>query len=206
MYEKRVIDEIRAAIAEWEKKHKDDFKTERKSEWVTESGIPIKRVYTPLDLEEKGFDYMKDLGLPGEYPYTRNNSPTGYRSRLWDITGYSGKPTPEESNVLWRAQVAAGAETISMAYDLPTQLGLDPDNPKAEGEVARIGCSIVTQKDWEVSFDGIDFSKVGVYQVLNAPAIFGLANHIRLCFCSAKGIFCALRLYTPLRLVSEDNL
>jgi len=131
-----------------------------------------------LDLAEKDFDYMKDLGLPGEYPYTRNNTPTGYRSRLWDITGYSGKPTPEESNVLWRAQVAAGAETISMAYDLPTQMGLDPDNPKAEGEVARIGCSLVTQKDWEIAFDGIDFSKVGVYQVLNAPAIVGLANHL----------------------------
>jgi len=178
MYEKKVLDEIREALAEWEKKHQDEFKTETKSEYVSESGIPIKRVYTPLDLAEKGFDYMKDVGLPGEYPYTRGNTATGYRSRLWDITGYSGKPLPEESNKLWRAQVAAGAETISMAYDLPCQLGLDPDNPKAEGEVGRVGASLVTQKDWEIAFDGIDFGKIGVYQVFNAPAIVGLANHI----------------------------
>ena len=177
LFEKKALDEIKEAFEAWEKKHQDEFKTERKT-FVTESGIPIKRVYTPLDLAEKGFDYMKDLGLPGEYPYTRNNKSTGYRSKLWGITAYGGKALPEESNGLWKAQVAAGASTISMAYDLPCQLGLDPDHPKAEGEVGRVGVSMVTQKDWEIAFDGIDLSKIGVYQVFNAPAIIGFANHI----------------------------
>jgi len=178
LYNKKHLDELREALEEWERKHQDEFKTERKSEFLTESGIPIKRVYTPLDLAEKGFDYLKDLGLPGEYPYTRNNKATGYRGKLWDISAYGGKALPEESNKLWKAQVEAGQRMISVAHDLPCQLGLDPDNPKAEGEVGRVGVSLVTQKDWEVAFDGIDFSKIGVYQVLNAPAIVGLANHI----------------------------
>jgi len=177
LFEKKALDELKEAFEAWEKKHGDEFKTERKT-FVTESGIPIKRVYTPLDLAEKGFDYLKDLGLPGEYPYTRNNKATGYRGKLWGITAYGGKALPEESNELWKAQVAAGADTISVAYDLPCQLGLDPDNPKAEGEVGRTGISMVTQKDWEIAYDGIDYNKVGVYQVFNAPAIVGFANHI----------------------------
>jgi len=177
LFEKKALDELKEAFEAWEKKHGDEFKTERKT-FVTESGIPIKRVYTPLDLAEKGFDYLKDLGLPGEYPYTRNNKATGYRSKLWGITAYGGKALPEESNELWKAQVAAGADTISVAYDLPCQLGLDPDNPKAKGEVGRTGISMVTQKDWEIAYDGIDYNKVGVYQVFNAPAIVGFANHI----------------------------
>jgi len=177
LFEKKALDELKEAFEAWEKKHQDEFKTERKT-FVTESGIPIKRVYTPLDLAERGFDYLKDLGLPGEYPYTRNNKATGYRSKLWGASAYGGKALPEESNELWKAQVEAGAGMLSMAYDLPCQLGLDPDNPKAEGEVGRIGVSIVTQKDWEVAFDGIDLRKVGAYQVLNAPTIVGLANHI----------------------------
>lgn len=177
LFEKKALEEIKEAFHEWERKHGEEFKTERKT-FVTESGIPIKRVYTPLDLAEKGFDYMRDLGLPGEFPYTRSNKSNGYRSKLWGITGYGGKALPEESNQLWKAQVAAGAASISMAYDLPCQLGLDPDNSKAEGEVGRIGVSLVTQKDWQVALDGIDMTRVGVYQVFNAPAIIGFANHI----------------------------
>lgn len=179
MFEKKVVNEVNEAVSAWEKKHEDAFKTERK-EFATESGIPIKRLYTPKDLADRNFDYMRDIGLPGDYPYTRGNSPTGYRSKLWGITAYGGKGTPEESNALWKAQVEAGADTISVAYDLPSQLGLDPEDDKARGEVGRVGISMVSQKDWETAWDGIDFSKVGVYQVFNAPAIFGLANHISL--------------------------
>ncbi len=179
MFNQKALDDLRGAIAEWTKKFQEKFKTERKV-FATESGIPIKRVYTPLDLVEKGFDYLKDLGLPGEYPYVRSITPVGYRGKLWGITAYGGKGTPEESNELWNAQITAGADTISVAYDLPSQLGLDPDNPKAEGEVGRVGISMVSQKDWEVAWEGIDFRKAGVYQVFNAPAIFGFANHIAL--------------------------
>ncbi len=179
MFNQKGLNELGDAVREWEKKNQEQFKTERKL-FATESGIPIKKIYTPLDLAEKGFDYLKDVGLPGEYPYLRGNSPVGYRGKLWGITAYGGKGTPEESNALWKAQVAAGADTISVAYDLPSQLGLDPDNSKAEGEVARVGISMVSRKDWEVAWEGIDFNKIGVYQVFNAPAIFGLANHITL--------------------------
>lgn len=177
MFDKKAVNEIEETVAEWAKKNEAQFKTERK-EFTTESGIPIKRVYTPADLAARGFDYLRDVGLPGEYPYVANNSPVGYRGKLWGITAYGGKGTPEESNELWKAQVAAGADTISVAYDLPSQLGLDPDDGKARGEVGRVGISMVSQKDWEIAWDGIDFDKVGVYQVFNAPAIFGLANHI----------------------------
>jgi len=185
MFNEKNVSELKEAVAEWSKRNEEKFNTERKA-FATESGIPIKRVYTPLDLAERGFDYMKDLGLPGDYPYVRGNSPVGYRGKLWGITAYGGKGTPEESNALWKAQVAAGADTISVAYDLPSQLALDPDNAKAAGEVGRVGISMVSQKDWEVAWDGIDFNKVGVYQVFNAPAIFGLANHIALA--ASKGI------------------
>jgi len=177
MYDKKYLDELREALEKWERKHQDDFKTESGT-FVTNSGIPIKRLYTPLDLAEKGFDYLNELGFPGEYPYTRGNTPTMYRTKLWKPTAYTGYADPEESNELWKAQVEAGAGMVSMAYDLPCQLGLDPDNPKAEGEVARVGNSLVSVKDWEIAFDGIDFRKVGVYQVLNAPAIVGFTNHI----------------------------
>lgn len=179
MFEKKALNELKEAVIEWEKKHQPEFDSERKV-FETESGIPIKRVYTPLDLETKGFDYLEHLGLPGDYPHTRGNSSTGYRGKLWGITAYGGKGTAEESNELWKAQIAAGADTISVAYDLPSQLGIDPDNPKAEGEVGRVGISMVCQKDWEVAWDGIDFRQVGVYQVFNAPAIIGFSNHIAL--------------------------
>ncbi len=177
MYDKRVVDELKEAVREWERKHESEFKTERKA-FATESGIPVKRVYTPLDLEERGFDYLKHLGLPGEYPYTRNNSSTGYRSRLWTISHYSGHATAEECNKMWKEQVKSGAKIVSAAYDLPSQLGIDADDPKAEGEVGRVGVSISSQRDWEVAWDGIDFSSVGPYGAFNALAIVSLAAHI----------------------------
>ncbi len=177
MFNKRYLDQLREAFEEWEKGHQNDFKSETRT-FVTGSGIPIKRVYTPLDLAEKGFDYLKDLGFPGEFPYIRGNTSTMYRTKFWKPSAYTGYADPAESNKLWKAMVQAGQTMISTAYDLPCQMGLDPDNPKAEGEVGRVGNSLVSVKDWEIGFDGIDFSKIGVYQVLNAPAVVGLANHI----------------------------
>jgi len=181
MYEKKFLDELRAIYEEWEKKHEAEFKAERKKEFRTQdSGIPVKRLYTPLDLEERGFDYLKDLGVPGEYPYTRGLTSTMYRGMPWGITQYFGRPTPEECNKLWKSQVAAGARMVSVAYDIPSQLGLDPDHPKAQGEVGRIGASISSQKDWEIGLDGIDLRTVGMYGAFNAPAIISLAAHINI--------------------------
>ena len=178
IYNKKYLDEVREAFEAWEEKHKGEFEKERKREFATEGGTPVKRVYTPRDLEEKGFDYLKDLGLPGEYPFTRGITPTMGRSMPMVVSQYAGFGSPEESNKLWKAMVSAGTPSILMAYDLPSQLGLDPDNPKAAGEVGRVGCSISSQRDWEIAWDGIDLSKLMVNEVYNAPAIFAIANHL----------------------------
>jgi len=170
--------QIKEAMQAWESKYAADFSNERKKEFVTESGIPLKRFYTPLDLEAKGFDFLKDVGFPGDYPMTANITATGYRGKLWEPTQYSGRALPEESNQLWKKMVEAGTNTVYMAYDLPTQLGYDPDHPRAEGEVGRVGFSACSLRDWEIAFDGLDLNKLGLYQVLNGPYLFGLACHM----------------------------
>jgi len=177
LHEKKAIEELREAFKDWENKHEDDFKTESKS-FATESGIPIKRVYTPLDLADKGFDYLRDVGFPGEYPYTRSHNAIGYRAKFWERVAYSGHADPVDTNKIWRAQIDAGQTTINVAYDLPCQQGLDPDDPMAEGEIGRVGLTMVTQMDWEAAFDGIDLRKIGINQTLSeSPAMVGLANH-----------------------------
>jgi len=171
---------LRDVFEKWEKEHSEEFSHERKRQFSSGDEIPIKRVYTPLELEEKGFDYLKDLGFPGEYPYTRGISPTMYRGQLWGISHYSGYPTPELSNQLWKRQIAGGGNLAYIAYDLATQLGYDPDHPKAEGEVGRVGVSMSSLRDWEIAFDGIDISRITISQVLNGPAIIGIASHLAL--------------------------
>ncbi|MBI4329718.1 MAG: methylmalonyl-CoA mutase [Chloroflexi bacterium] len=177
MLSNKEIADMERTFAAWQKKNEEALKHERKPQFLCPSGIPIKTVYTPLDLVEKGFDYNRDLGMPGEYPYTRGITPTGYRGHLWHISQYAGHPLPEESNKLWRAALEAGMTDINIAYDLPTQMGYDPDHPNAEGEVARIGVSMSSQRDWEVAFDGIDIDKVYVTQVANAVSAIGIANY-----------------------------
>ncbi|MDO8568999.1 MAG: methylmalonyl-CoA mutase family protein [Dehalococcoidales bacterium] len=188
MFKEEKLSGIRSAVKSWEKKNQERFKKERKSpeEFCCDSGIQVRRVYTPLDLEEKSFDYMKDLGLPGEFPYTRGITPGGYREQLFQVSQYSGHPLPEESNKLWKAAYQAGMTSCYIAYDLPTQLGLDPDNIKAEGEVGRVGASLVSQRDWEVAFDGLDLSKMRVSQVANAMGMFGISNY--LCLAKKQGV------------------
>jgi methylmalonyl-CoA mutase, N-terminal domain len=177
---------IRDGLAAWEQRHEKAFATETKEKFLSEEGIEIKRVYTPLDLAERGFDYLKDAGFPGAYPFTRAITPTQYRSGLWRISQYSGYSTPEECNDLWRAQVSTGLNTVYIAYDLPTQLGYDPDHPEAEGEVGRVGVSLVSLRDWEIAFDGIDIQQAIISQVINAPGAVGIAMH--LAFAEKRGV------------------
>lgn len=177
-HSKKYLDELKEAFEVWEKNHQAEFSKERKSEFATEDGIPVKRTYTPIDLQEKGFEYTKDIGFPGEFPYTRGITSTMGRTMPMIVSQYAGFGSPEESNKLWKTMAAAGTPSILMAYDLPSQLGLDPDHPKAEGEVGRVGCSISSQKDWEIAWDGIDLRKLMVNEVYNAPAIFAVANHL----------------------------
>jgi len=186
MNEEKALGELKKTLSEFEQKHAKEFQKEKKREFVNESGIPIKRFYTPCDLAEKGFDYLKDLGFPGEYPFTRGISPIMYRGEHWQFSKYGGETTPEASNQLWKAQIEAGINEIAIAYDLPSQMGYDPDHPMAEGEAGRVGVSMVSQKDWEVAFDGIDLSKVSLHTAYNAPAVIHLANHI--CLAEKRGI------------------
>jgi len=113
---------------------------ERRDIFATNSGIEIKREYDPEDL--KGFDFVSDLGFPGEYPFTRGVQPTMYRGRLWTMRQYAGFGDAEESNRRYRYLFANGQTGLSVAFDLPTQMGRDPDHPLARGEVGRVGVSI----------------------------------------------------------------
>ena len=114
-------------------------------------GLKHKNLYTPLDLE--GFDYERDLGFPGEYPYTRGVQPTMYRGRLWTMRMYAGFATAEESNKRYRYLIANGGSGLSVAFDLPTQIGYDSDDKMAEGEIGKVGVAIDTLKDMEILFD-----------------------------------------------------
>jgi hypothetical protein len=113
---------------------------ERKADFANTSGIPVNRAYTPLDMA--GFDYLKQLGLPGAYPYTRAVQPTAYRGRFWTMRQYAGFATAEETNERYHFLLKSGQTGLSVAFDLPTQLGYDPDDPQARGEVGKVGVPI----------------------------------------------------------------
>lgn len=139
-------------------------------------GLKHKNLYTPLDLEN--FDYERDLGFPGEYPYTRGVQPTMYRGRLWTMRMYAGFATAEESNKRYRYLIANGGSGLSVAFDLPTQIGYDSDDKMAEGEIGKVGVAIDTLKDMEILFDQIDLGKVSTSMTINAPASVLLAMYI----------------------------
>ena len=139
-------------------------------------GLKHKNLYTPLDLE--GFDYEKDLGFPGEYPYTRGVQPTMYRGKLWTMRMYAGFSTAEESNKRYKYLIANGGTGLSCAFDLPTQIGYDSDDKMAAGEVGKVGVAIDSLFDMERLFDGIDLGKVSTSMTINAPASVLLAMYI----------------------------
>jgi methylmalonyl-CoA mutase N-terminal domain/subunit len=134
------------------------------------------RLYTPLDLE--AFDYERDLGFPGEYPFTRGVQPTMYRGRFWTMRQYAGFATAEESNKRYRYLLEQGQTGLSCAFDLPTQIGYDSDDSIAEGEIGKVGVAIDTLKDMEILFDQIDLGKVSTSMTINAPAAVLLAMYI----------------------------
>lgn len=162
---------LKAKLAEYEEKCK---KAEVK--FPERAGLKHNKLYTPLDLGD--FDYERDLGFPGEYPYTRGVQPTMYRSRLWTMRMYAGFATAEESNKRYRYLIANGGTGLSCAFDLPTQIGYDSDDKMAEGEVGKVGVAIDTLKDMEILFDQIDLGKVSTSMTINAPASVLLAMYI----------------------------
>ena len=146
--------------------------------FTTESGIPVKRLYTPLDLEQT--DYLADIGFPGAYPYTRGVYPTMYRGRHWTMRMYAGFGTAEDTNQRFRYLLKEGMRGLSIAFDLPTQLGYDSDNPLAEGSVGRVGVAVDSLADMEIIFKGIPLDRISTSMTINAPAAVLLAMYIAL--------------------------
>lgn len=136
----------------------------------------VKPVYTPLDTDD--FDYCEKLGFPGEYPFTRGVQPTMYRGRLWTMRAYAGFSTAEETNARYKLLLAAGQTGLSVAMDLPTQVGLDSDSELSHGEVGKVGVAIDSLADMEQLFEGIDLSKVSTSMTINGPAAVLLAMYV----------------------------
>ena len=149
---------------------------ERKDEFVNSSGTKVKRLYTPCDIED--VDYEEKLGFPGQYPFTRGVQPTMYRGRYWTMRQYSGFATAKESNARYKYLLDQGQTGISIAFDLPTQIGYDSDDAVSEGEVGKVGVAIDSLADMEVLFDGIPLDKVSTSMTINAPAAVLLAMYI----------------------------
>ena len=149
---------------------------ERKPSFTTESGIPVKALYTPLDLA--GSDYHADLGFPGEFPYTRGVYPSMYRGQLWTMRQYAGFGSAAETNRRFRYLLEQGSTGLSIAFDLPTQLGLDSDDPRAEGAVGRVGVAVDSLADMEAVFEGIPLDRVSTSMTINATAPILLAMYI----------------------------
>ncbi len=149
---------------------------EREKAFCTISGIPVNRLYTPLDLE--GHEYITELGFPGQFPFTRGVQATGYRGRFWTMRQYSGFATARESNERFKFLLEQGQTGLSVAFDLPTQIGYDSDHPLAEGEVGKVGVAVTSLADMEVLFSGIPLDKVSTSMTINAPAAVLLAMYI----------------------------
>jgi len=144
--------------------------------FTTVSGRPIKELYTPADLPR--FDYFRDLNFPGEYPYTRGIHPTMHRGRLWTMRQFSGFGTPEDTNKRYKYLLARGQTGLSVAFHLPTLMGVDSDHPLARGEVGKCGVAIDSLADMEVLFSGIPLDKITTSMTINAPAAILWAMYI----------------------------
>ncbi|HNR67025.1 MAG TPA: methylmalonyl-CoA mutase family protein [bacterium] len=169
---------IREAVRQWESNVDKVLQRfpERKPQFCTGSGIPLERVYLPT--EQASEHYLDKLGFPGDYPYTRGVQPTMYRGRLWTMRQYAGFGTAEESNARYKYLLSQGQTGLSVAFDLPTQIGYDSDDPHSVGEVGKVGVAIDTLGDMEILFDGIPLDQVSTSMTINAPAAVLLAFYI----------------------------
>jgi methylmalonyl-CoA mutase N-terminal domain/subunit len=172
-------DELREQKKRWEEttlKHFVVKTPERQAKYVTASSEEVEPLYTPLDME--GQDYKSESGFPGEYPFTRGIYPNMYRGRLWTMRQYAGFGTAEQSNQRYKYLLSCGQTGLSIAFDLPTQIGYDSSNPISEGEVGKVGVAIDSLYDMEILFDGIPLDQVSTSMTINAPAAVLLAMYI----------------------------
>ncbi|PSQ15466.1 methylmalonyl-CoA mutase [Halobacteriales archaeon QS_8_69_26] len=180
MFDPEDLEEIREAKAEWEAEEVEptvDRFGERKEQFTTDTGgQEVKRLYTPDDVSD--VDYGEDLGFPAQEPYTRGVYSTMYRGRLWTMRQYAGFGTASETNERFHYLLDEGQTGLSMAFDLPTQMGYDSDSTMAEGEVGKSGVAIDTLDDFETVFEGIPLDEVSTSMTINAPASVLLAMYI----------------------------
>ena len=149
---------------------------ERKRPFTTISGRPIDELYTPRDIAS--LDYQRDLADPGEFPYTRGIHPTGYRGKLWTMRQFAGFGTPEETNERYRQLLEAGGTGLSVAFDLPTLMGRDPDHELSLGEVGKCGVNVTSLADMETLFEGIDLAGITTSMTINSPASMIFAMYL----------------------------
>ncbi|HEX9010432.1 MAG TPA: methylmalonyl-CoA mutase family protein [Holophagaceae bacterium] len=171
MYQKDFLAQVRAQM-----EVREDPAKLRQRVFETTSGIPLKNSYTPADVAD--LDVLRDLGAPGRYPFTRHVQATGYRGRLWTMRQYAGFATAEESNARYRYLLEQGTTGLSVAFDLPTQIGMDPDHPMALGEVGKVGVSISSIHDMRTLFRDIPLDQVTTSMTINAPASVLLALYL----------------------------
>ncbi len=179
-FDKEKLAKIREEEKRWEETTVKKFiekRPERKKKFMTDDGFEIKRVYTPADLGED-WDYLEKLGFPGEYPFTRGVYATMYRGRFWTMRQYAGFGTAEESNRRYKYLLEQGQTGLSVAFDLPTQIGYDSDHPMSEGEVGKVGVAIDSLWDMRILFDGIPLDKVSTSMTINSTAANLLAMYI----------------------------
>ncbi|MDW8114735.1 MAG: methylmalonyl-CoA mutase family protein, partial [candidate division WOR-3 bacterium] len=172
--EKKRLEEL---LKKWQKIYEDSLKKlpEREKDFSLTSKIPIKPVYTPLDFDSER--YEEKLSLPGIFPFTRGIHPTMYRSRLWTMRQYAGFGTAEETNKRYHYLLSQGQTGLSVAFDLPTQLGYDSDHPRAKGEIGKVGVAISSLADMEILFKGIDLNKISTSMTINATCCIILAMY-----------------------------
>ncbi|MDO4720276.1 MAG: methylmalonyl-CoA mutase family protein [Peptostreptococcaceae bacterium] len=179
MFDRKKATEIRERVKFWEdnkvRKSLERF-PERKEKFKNSSDIEIKRLYSPADVEE--LDYEADLNLPSQFPFTRGIQDTMYRGKFWTMRMYAGFATAEESNKRYKYLIEQGSMGLSVAFDLPTQMGYDSDDNIAEGEVGKVGVAIDSLADMEILFEGIPLDKVSTSMTINAPASVLLAMYI----------------------------
>jgi len=179
MFDKQELEELQQALEKWEQTTLQKSLAsmpERRSEFITASSEPIQRLYTPLDIAD--MDYLNDLGLPGEYPFTRGVHPTMHRGRLWTMRMFAGFGTAEETNRRFKYLLEQGQTGLSIAFDLPTLMGYDTDAPEALGEFGKCGVAVSSLKDMEILLQDIPLDKVSTSMTINGPAAVIWAMYI----------------------------
>ncbi len=179
MFDKEKLTEIKEGLEKWEETTLQktlNRSPERRDTFITTSSAPVERLYTPLDIAD--LDYQRDLGFPGQYPFTRGVHPTMHRGRLWTMRMFAGFGTAEETNARYKYLLEHGETGLSVAFDMPTLYGYDTDDPQAEGEFGKCGVAVSSLADMEILFDGIPVDEITTSMTINSPAAVTWAMYI----------------------------